>query len=154
MRVAVAVVGRPRTPGLADIIREYEQRASRYWSFDVVEVREEPARSASADLVRRREGDRLLDRIASRARVVTCEIEGKAMSSQEFADWMGRCRDRAQDLAFVIGGAFGLSEAVRSRADTRLSLSRYTLPHEFARLVLAEQIYRAGSILRGEPYHK
>jgi 23S rRNA (pseudouridine1915-N3)-methyltransferase len=76
------------------------------------------------------------------------------MSSVEFARWLHAARERAKDFAFVIGGAFGLPDALLERAKSRLSLAPWTLPHELARLVLAEQIYRAGTIMRGEPYHK
>ncbi len=76
------------------------------------------------------------------------------MTSEQFARWLQELRERARDVAFVIGGAFGLADAVRARATSVLSLAPWTLPHELARLVLAEQLYRAGTIIRGEPYHK
>jgi 23S rRNA (pseudouridine1915-N3)-methyltransferase len=77
------------------------------------------------------------------------------MRSEEFAEWMLRERERAtRDVVFAIGGAYGLDDAVLARAGMRLSFARWTLPHELARLVLAEQLYRAGTIVRGEPYHK
>ena len=76
------------------------------------------------------------------------------MSSERFARWMQEARERGRDVAILIGGAFGLGEVVRARASTRLSLAPWTLPHELARLVLAEQLYRAGTLVRGEPYHK
>ena len=76
------------------------------------------------------------------------------MSSEEFAQWVQRRREDAKDLAFVIGGAHGLGDAIQRLASTKLSLAPWTLPHELARLVLAEQLYRAGTIVRREPYHK
>jgi len=153
MRFIVAVVGKPRDAHLAAAIREYESRASRYWPLEFHEVREEPSRSGSADLVRQREGDRLLD-AAPGVRIVTCDVNGRAMTSEQFARWMQDERERARDIAFVIGGAFGLGENVRAKQSSSLSLAPWTLPHELARLVLAEQLYRAGTIARGEPYHK
>lgn len=154
MRFIVAVVGKPRDANLAGAIREYEGRAGRYWPLDVHEVREEPARSASADLVREREGERLLARIPPAADVVACDVAGRQMTSEQFATWLQKLRERARDVAILIGGAFGLGGAVRARASSSLALAPWTLPHEVARLVLAEQLYRAGSIVRGEPYHK
>lgn len=154
MRIVVAVVGRPRDAGLAAAIQEYETRAARYWPLEVHEVREEPARGAPADLVRDREGERLLARVSAGAQVVACDERGRAMTSTAFAEWLQRARESARDAAFVIGGAFGLSAAVRDRASLSLMLAPWTLPHELARLVLAEQLYRAGTIVRGEPYHK
>jgi 23S rRNA (pseudouridine1915-N3)-methyltransferase len=154
MRFVVAVVGKPRDPNLAGAIREYEARAARYWPIEVHEVRDEPARSGSADLVREREGERLLAAIPTSAQVVTCELTGRTMSSEAFARWMQDQRERARDVAIVIGGAFGLGDVVKHRASLSIALAPWTLPHELARLVLAEQMYRAGTIARGEPYHK
>jgi len=154
VRFVVAVVGKPRDANLAAAVREYETRAGRYWPLEVHEVREEPARSGSADLVREREGDRLLDVVPASAQVVACEVNGRAMTSEQFAKWLQELRERARDVAILIGGAFGLGEAVRKRATATLALAPWTLPHELARLVLAEQLYRAGTIGRGEPYHK
>jgi 23S rRNA (pseudouridine1915-N3)-methyltransferase len=108
----------------------------------------------SATGVRSREGERLLERVPSTARLVACDERGDRLTSAQFATLVGEARDRAQDLAFMIGGAYGLSDAVRARADRALQLAPWTLPHELARLVLAEQIYRAGTLVRGEPYHK
>jgi len=154
VRVALLTVGRPRQSGLADAIREYETRAARYWPLDVIEVKEESARGLSVDQVREREGARLLERVTPDARVVACDPGGDVLDSEAFAAWLGEQRDRAQNVAFAIGGAYGLGDAVKRRATRRLSLAPWTLPHELARLVLAEQLYRAGTISRGEPYHK
>ncbi|MFI5228891.1 MAG: 23S rRNA (pseudouridine(1915)-N(3))-methyltransferase RlmH, partial [Gemmatimonadales bacterium] len=106
------------------------------------------------DLVRDREGERLLAAVPPSAEVVACDLSGRQMTSEQFAAWLQRLRERARDVALVIGGAFGLGDVVKQRASTSLALASWTLPHELARLVLAEQLYRAGSILRGEPYHK
>ena len=76
------------------------------------------------------------------------------MSSERFAEWLQQRRENAQDVSFVIGGAFGLDDALKQEAGMLLSLAPWTLPHEMARLVLAEQLYRAGTIIRGEPYNK
>ena len=155
MRVIVGAVGRPRDRSLAEAIERYETRAARYWPLDVREVREEPARASSAEQVREREGERLLARLPADARLVVCDAGGEQMTSQQFAAWLQAERERAgRDVAFVIGGAFGHSPRMRGAAATLLSFSRWTLPHEIARLVLAEQLYRAGTITRGEPYHK
>ncbi len=154
MRIALLAVGRPRDAGLAAAVKEYETRAARYWPLDVHEVREEPARGLDAATVREREGERLLARAPAAATVVACDPGGTALASEAFAAWLQARREAAVDVAFVIGGAYGLSDAVRSRASMRLTLAPWTLPHELARLVLAEQLYRAGTIVRNEPYHK
>ena len=154
MRIVVAVVGKPRDAALAAAIREYETRATRYWPLEVHEVREESGRSLSGEQVRRREAERLAGVVPAGAHVVSCERDGQGMSSEEFAQWVQRRREDAKDLAFVIGGAHGLGDAIQRLASTRISLAPWTLPHELARLVLAEQLYRAGTIVRREPYHK
>lgn len=154
MRVSVVVIGRPRHAGLADAIRDYEGRAARYWPLEVVEVKEEPGRGLSADVVRDREATRLAERIPGDAVLVACDPGGGVMDSDGFARWLQDQRDAARSVAFVIGGAHGLGQGIRQRAARRLSLAPWTLPHEVARLVLAEQLYRAGTITRGEPYHK
>ena len=154
MQVVVAVVGKPRDTALAAAIQEYETRAARYWPLEVREVREESARSASSDRVRTREAERLVSKLPAAAHVVACEQGGRTMTSESFAAWLQRLREEARDVAFVIGGAYGLGQAVQVRANRKLSLAAWTLPHELARLVLAEQLYRAGTIARREPYHK
>ena len=153
MRLIVAVVGKPRHEALGAAIRDYEERARRYWPLQVLEVKDEPVRTATADVARRREGERLATVIGG-AQVVACEVGGRTMSSPEFAKWVQRLREAAADVALVIGGAYGLAEELSTRAVARVSFSSWTLPHELARLVLAEQLYRAGTIIRGEPYHK
>lgn len=150
----MVVVGRPKTGGLADAIAEYETRAARYWTLDVHEVREASTRSMSAHDVMAQEAERLLARVPSGARVFACDPAGDDLDSAQFASALVRARDEATDVAFVIGGAHGLGESVKTRAARKLRLAPFTLPHEMARLVLAEQLYRAGTIARGEPYHK
>ena len=154
MRLVVAVVGKARNQALGEAIRDYEKRAARYWPLDVHEVREERATGISVDKVREREGQRLADKIPERAQTVTCDIKGRMLDSTQFAEFLQSAREQDRDLAFLIGGAFGLASDLTSRSSVRLSLAPWTLPHELARLVLVEQIYRAGTIVRGEPYHK
>ena len=154
MKLVVAAVGKPRNPALAAAIREYEERAAHYWPMEVHEVREEPAKSVSADLVREREGERLAKFVPSSAHLVACDPGGASKDSESFSAWLQGEREAGRDVTFVIGGAYGLADSLRKRARTRLALAPWTLSHELARLVLAEQLYRAGTIVRREPYHK
>ena len=154
MKVLVAAVGKLRDAALAAAIRDYETRAARYWPLEVVEVKEESARAASEAVVMRKEGERLLERVPASARLVLCDPGGEAMDSKTFAAMLQQQRERAQDVVFVIGGALGIGDVVRERAHRRIALAPWTIPHELARLVLAEQLYRAGTIGRNEPYHK
>ena len=154
MRLVVAVVGKPRDRHLAAAIEEYESRAARYWPLAVAEVRDASGRGVSPADARRREGERLVERLPAGALVIACDERGDRLTSSEFAALLTGARDAARDVAFVVGGAYGLDDAVRGAAARSLQLAPWTLPHELARLVLAEQIYRAGTIARGEPYHK
>ena len=153
MKLIVAAVGKPRHAALAAAIGEYETRAARYWPLDVREVRDGSGRGTDEATVRETEGQRLTDKIGA-ATLIVCDERGASMTSQKFARFLQDAREKARDVAFVIGGAHGLADWLRERAQTQLSLAPWTLPHELARLVLAEQLYRAGTIVRGEPYHK
>ena len=153
MRCLVAVVGRPRNAALATAIRDYETRAARYWPLEVCEVKGERSAAMPSAEVRTREGRRLADAVQG-ARVVACDEGGRQFTSSAFAAWLQRARESGRDLAFVIGGAHGLAPELVTGATDRLALAPWTLPHELARLVLAEQLYRAGTIVVGEPYHK
>lgn len=151
MKFRLLVIGRPRDRALAPAIARYEERAGRYWPLDVVELREDSGRDAA--VVRRREGERLLA-AATGCTLVVCDERGEALDSTGFAACMLAWREAARDVALVIGGAHGLSPEVRAAAARQLALAAWTLPHELARLVLVEQLYRAGTIVRREPYHK
>jgi 23S rRNA (pseudouridine1915-N3)-methyltransferase len=153
MRFVVAVVGKPRDSALAAAISDYETRAARYWPLEVHEVKEERGKSSPAEVVKR-ESERLLGAVPAGAGIVVCDAAGEAMSSEQFSAWMQNARESARDVGLIIGGAHGISTDLKSRAAKLLSMGAMTLPHEMARLVLAEQMYRAGTIVRGEPYHK
>ena len=154
MRLVVAAVGKPRDRHLAAAIEEYETRAARYWPLAVAEVREASGRGVSPADTKRREAERLLERVPEGALLFACDERGDRLTSPDFAALLVQARDTARDVAFVVGGAYGLDDAVRRAAARSLQLAPWTLPHELARLVLAEQLYRAGTIARGEPYHK
>lgn len=153
MEVVIAAVGRPRTPGLREAIREYEARAARYFRLRVEEV--PPVDLPEAEAGRAREGEALLRRVPPGADLIALTRAGKGMSSEGLASYLGDLATYGRaGAAFLVGGAFGLGRPVLERARYRLSLSPMTLTHEMARLLLAEQLYRAGTILRSEPYHK
>jgi 23S rRNA (pseudouridine1915-N3)-methyltransferase len=157
VEIQVVAVGRVRSP-LDEAVREYETRASRYFKFTVAEVEagvRGGGKSAAPEDVMAAEGERILSHIDPAATVLALTRDGKPMGSTELARFLeAEALASTRHVAFVIGGAFGLGSAVLDRARRRLSISDMTLPHEMARLILAEQIYRAGTIQRGEPYHK
>ena len=138
---------------VAAAVGEFEQRASRYWKLAVVEVDAGAGSTADAETVKAAEEQRVLRRLGDDVDVVALTRAGQPMGSRAFASYLEEHALRARDVVFVIGGAFGLGDGVLARA-RQLSFSAMTLPHDIARLVLAEQLYRAGTILRGEPYHK
>lgn len=156
MTVTLLVVGRIRGK-LADVAAGYEERAARYWKLEVVEVEAGAPGSGKAgpERVRKAEGERILDVVGEGATIVALTRRGKAMTSVQLARFLQKAAvGSVPEVAFVIGGAYGLSPAVLKSADRRISISAMTLPHEVARVVLTEQLYRAGTIVRGEPYHK
>lgn len=155
MRLQITCVGRPDRL-FADAIGEYERRAARYWSLTTVEVKPEKAGKGRTDAqVRQAESLRLIEQVPPGFEVVALTRDGVAWSSTRLARHLeSRAIAARPGVAFLIGGALGIDDEVLARADLRLSLSSLTLPHDLARLVLLEQLYRAGTILRGEPYHK
>jgi 23S rRNA (pseudouridine1915-N3)-methyltransferase len=155
MKISLLAIGRVRGP-VAEAVADYEGRIRRYYTYEAAEVKEEPARKpGDADRVRDEEGKRLLARMSAGVEVVALHRGGVQWSSDRLSTYLAELGVRASPgAAFVIGGAFGLSDELLRRATHRLSISAFTLPHELARLVLTEQIYRAGTIARGEPYHK
>jgi 23S rRNA (pseudouridine1915-N3)-methyltransferase len=155
VKITVVSVGRSGRV-FGDVIAEYAARVRRYWSFEMVDVKEERAgKGISEEAVRDAEGLRILKRVPPGAELVALTRTGDAWNSTRFARHLERhAADGAADIAYVIGGAFGLSDAVIGTARRTLRLSTFTLPHDLALLMLLEQLYRAGTIVRGEPYHK
>lgn len=155
LKVRVISVGRPGRL-LADPIAEYEKRAARYWNIEFAEVREERALKGTADdAIRSAEGQRILQRVPEGYDLMALTRTGETWSSTRFSQYLQQLAAQGNaGVAFVIGGAIGLGADVLKRANRQLRISDFTLPHELARLVLAEQLYRAGTIARGEPYHK
>lgn len=153
MRLRVVAVGKDRSGLYAPAVEEYTRRISRYVRFEVVEV-PEARKHAGTPRARDEEGEALLARLGERERVVLLDERGEEETSAELARRVGRWLAGGQDVALVVGGADGHGAAVRARAAETLALSRLTLAHRLARLVLVEQLYRAFTILRGEPYHR
>ncbi len=130
---------------------EYADRLSHGYK---VQLHELPESRASQDKAKTDEGTALLAKLGPRDVLVALDERGKSLSSVEFAKWLSQQQMQGRDVAFAIGGDEGLSEKVRAKATLVLSLSAMTMPHRLVRLVLLEQVYRAVTIIRGEPYHK
>lgn len=159
MNIQIIAVGKLKEKYLIDGIKEYAKRLGPYAKLSIHEVPDEKApetlSSAQEEQAKEREGERILALIKPDTHVIALAIDGKLWSSEELAEQLGNLATYGRSqVAFVIGGSLGLSQAVLQRADQKLSFGRLTYPHQLMRLILVEQIYRAFKIIRGEPYHK
>ena len=159
MRVTLLCVGKIKERYWREALAEYEKRLSRYCRTEIIEVADEKTPDgASASLeeqIREKEGARLLHALSEDSYVITLEIAGKKLSSEQFAGELSRLAVSGKShIAFVIGGSLGLGKSVLAKADYRLSFSDMTFPHQMMRVILCEQIYRAFRIINHEPYHK
>ena len=151
MRITIAAVGRIKRSPLSAAFDEYAKRLT--WPLTVKEVEEK--RPLPAGQLSLAESELLLAAIPQDAAVVALEPEGREMSSEAFAELLQGFQDEGlRDLAFVIGGAEGLSDPLLQRAQVKLSFGAMIWPHLLARVMLAEQLFRAQSILTGHPYHR
>ncbi|HYG69510.1 MAG TPA: 23S rRNA (pseudouridine(1915)-N(3))-methyltransferase RlmH [Anaeromyxobacteraceae bacterium] len=153
MKLRLVAVGRDRSGLYAPAVEEYATRLARYVRFELVEV-PEAKKHAGTPQAKEEEGAAILAKLRPAERVVLLDERGEEPTSLAFAERVQRWMNAGQDVALVIGGSDGLAPAVRARAAETLALSKMTLAHRLARLVLLEQLYRAMTILRGEPYHK
>jgi 23S rRNA (pseudouridine1915-N3)-methyltransferase len=151
-RITVAAVGKMRERHWQTAQEEYARRLARYTDFSLVEVRDAVGRSLPDSVAVARETEQLLA-AARPSRIILLSPEGRPMDSPELAVFLRGQLETHGELAFLIGGPLGFDPAVNAAHD-RLALSRLTFPHELARVVLLEQLYRAFTILHGEPYHK
>lgn len=156
VKITVVAVGKLKERFWADACAEYVKRLSAYASIKMVEIPDrDPSKTGGEEAGRALEGKAILAAIPERSHVVLLDIGGKERSSEEIASHLNDLMLRGESsITFVIGGSCGVSSEVRARADERLSFGRITLPHNLARVVLLEQVYRAFKIMRGEPYHK
>jgi len=153
MVLHIVAVGRVSDPALRAACADYATRVRRVWDLEIREVRS-PAGRFSASERRRREGERLLEALPPSVPAVALMPNGRTDTSDGFARRLAGWQARGRDIAFVLGGADGLDPQVIRRCELALSLSPLTFPHELARLILLEQVYRGSTILRGTPYHR
>jgi 23S rRNA (pseudouridine1915-N3)-methyltransferase len=146
-------VGRDRSGWFEPGVQGYAERLRRYAELDLLELPAAKGALPPAD-ARRREGEALLDKVRPDSWLVALDERGTQVDSVELSRLVATARDAGRELVFCIGGDEGLDASVRDRAWKIVALSRMTLPHRLARLVLLEQLYRAFTLLRGEPYHK
>ena len=159
MKIDVICIGKLKEKYWRDAVEEYAKRLGRYCRFRITELKEArlPANASEADEenVKKAEGQAILSALQDRMYVVALDVRGKEMSSEKLASRIEQhMNSGTEEIAFLIGGSLGLSEEVLRRADTRLSFSPMTFPHQMMRVILAEQIYRSFKIIHHETYHK
>ena len=154
MRIRLITVGKTDVPWVREGLDIYVSRLLHYVPFSLEEIPElKNASSLSRDQIKEREGGMILKALRPKDCVVLLDERGKEYRSVEFARELSSLMASGRDVSFVVGGAYGFSEAVYARADKMLSLSKMTYSHQMVRTIFAEQIYRAFTILKGEPYH-
>ena len=159
MKITIISVGKIREKYLKDAIAEYAKRLGKYYRLEIIDVADEKTPDQASETVeegiRAKEAERILKNIKDDMYVITLEIQGKMLTSEELADKIETLGIQGKSsIAFVIGGSIGLGKAVLDRSDFALSFSRMTFPHQLMRVILLEQIYRGFRIINGEPYHK
>ena len=155
MKISLLTVGKTDVKWVREGLDLYVSRLSHYVPFTLEEIPELKNVSAlSRDQIKEKEGELVLKRIKDADEVVLLDERGSELRSVELASWLqGRLARGGRDLVFVIGGAYGFSDRVYDRADGKMSLSRLTFSHQMVRTIFAEQLYRAFTIIKGEPYH-
>ena len=159
MKITLITVGMIKEKYLKDAIAEYCKRLSRYCKLEIVEVADEKtpdnASDTVEDAIRDKEGERILKYIKEDAYVITLEIAGKMLTSEEMAEKIEKLGVQGTShIIFIIGGSIGLGREILKRSDYALSFSKMTFPHQLMRVILLEQIYRSYRIINHEPYHK
>lgn len=159
MNIKIIVVGKIKEKYIREGIKEYSKRLSKYCNLEIIEVADEKApeklSKKDMEIIKNKEGAKLLSKIPQNSFIISLEIEGKEISSEELSKKMKDIMiSGINDITFIIGGSLGLSQEVRNKANYKLSFSKMTFPHQLMRVILLEQIYRGFRIMRGEPYHK
>ncbi|WP_173473121.1 23S rRNA (pseudouridine(1915)-N(3))-methyltransferase RlmH [Eubacterium ruminantium] len=159
MKIDICCVGKVKESSFREMINEYTKRLSRYANVSIKEVADEKtpdnASSAEEEIIKNKEGARLLNVLKDDSYKIILAIDGKNLSSPELADKIDKIGLSGKShIQFVIGGSLGLSDDVIKKADMKLSFGRMTFPHQLMRVILLEQIYRSYRIISNEPYHK
>ncbi len=159
MKITVITVGKIKEKFMKDALGEYSKRLSKYCKLEIIEVADEKtqenASEALCNQIRQKEGERILKYVRDDAFVITLEIKGKQLTSEELASKIETLGVQGTShIIFIIGGSIGLSEEVMGKSNFALSFSKMTFPHQLMRVILLEQVYRSYRIISNEPYHK
>lgn len=154
MKITLLVVGKTTDTHIELLIQEYQKRLAHYIPFNIQVIPElKNTKALTPEQQKQTEGELILRTINSSTDLVLLDEHGKEFRSIEFADYLQKKMSSGRDVVFVVGGPYGFSQAVYERANGKISLSKMTFSHQMVRLFFVEQIYRAMTILRGEPYH-
>lgn len=150
--IKIISVGSIKEKYLKDAIEEYTKRLKKYTNIEIIEVKDEGLVEESKAIFL--EGEKIKKHISPKDYIITLEIEGKELTSLEFSNKIDQILIENSNIAFIIGGSYGLSEEIKQKAKFHLSFSKMTFPHQMFRIMLLEQIYRAYKIINNERYHK
>ena len=150
--IRIITVGTIKEKYLKDAIEEYLKRLKKYTNIELIEVKDEGLVEEQKAI--NLEGEKINKYLSPKDYIITLEIEGKAFSSEEFASKLNQIQIESSNIVFIIGGSYGLSDEIKSKAKLHLSFSKMTFPHQLFRVFLLEQIYRAYKIINNESYHK
>ncbi len=154
MKITLLVVGKTTDQRLQTLIEDYQQRLKHYIPFEMVVIPDlRNAKALTQAQIKEQEGIEILRRITPAMDVILLDEHGREYRSIEYAQWIQKKMAAGRDVIFIVGGPYGFSPAVYERANGKISLSKMTFSHQMIRLFFTEQIYRAMTILRGEPYH-
>ena len=155
MKINLLVIGKTHKKFLIEGEAEYAKRLKRYVQFEKIEISDlKNAKKLSQEEIKKEEGKLILSKLSPNGLVVLLDDKGKSLDSVQFSKWIQDKMNRSyKHITFIVGGAYGFSEDVYKRADQQMSLSKMTFSHQMIRLFFTEQIYRAFTILKNEPYH-
>jgi 23S rRNA (pseudouridine1915-N3)-methyltransferase len=154
MKTILILVGRTTDKHFQAGISDYAERIGHYMPFEIVTIPElKNTKSLSEEQQKTTEGELILKQIQPSDTVVLLDEHGKEFRSVEYAQWLAQKQQTARRLVYIIGGPYGFSQAVYARANEKISLSKMTFSHQMVRLIFTEQLYRACTIIKGEPYH-
>ena len=150
--IRIITVGQLKEKYLKDAVEEYLKRISKYTNIEVIEIKDEGLVEETKAIML--EGEKINKHLTNKEYIITLEIEGKQMSSLEFANRLERIQIENSNIVFIIGGSYGLSKEIIEKSNLHLSFSKMTFPHQLFRVILLEQIYRSYKIINNERYHK
>ena len=159
MNIRIIAVGKIKEKYIKEGIKEFSKRLSRYCTLNIVEVNDEKApenlSKKEMDIIKNKEGARILSKVPANSYLISLVIDGKKLSSVDLSEKMeGLMVSGTNDISFIIGGSLGLSDEIINTSNFKISFSDMTFPHQLMRLILLEQVYRGFRIMKGEPYHK